>query len=61
MAPVMTRLLRWADAFERDAPLIIYCCENDHDAVKDLKETLRGRAIVVDCMVEDPSPRTRPE
>ena len=31
---------------------ILFCCENDHDAVMRLKHTLRHSVHVVDCMVD---------
>ncbi|KAH8071822.1 hypothetical protein JL720_11323 [Aureococcus anophagefferens] len=36
----------------RDDPPVLYCAENDHDAVAALRETLAGRARVVDCVVD---------
>ncbi|CAM9924879.1 unnamed protein product [Phaeothamnion confervicola] len=30
----------------------IYCCENDHAMVEDITEKLKGRAVVVTCMVD---------
>ena len=50
LAPVMTRLVGLASRDEE--PLVVYCCENDHGAVADLKDQLHGRATVVDCMVD---------
>ncbi|KAH8062064.1 hypothetical protein JL721_8785 [Aureococcus anophagefferens] len=38
----------------RDDPPVLYCAENDHDAVAALRETLAGRARVVDCVVDRP-------
>jgi hypothetical protein len=36
---------------EHERP-ILFCCENDHGAVRKLKEEMEGRCLVVDCMVD---------
>ena len=36
---------------EKEQP-ILFCCENDHESVAKLKKKMKGRAVVVDCMVD---------
>lgn len=51
LVPVMTRIFQnYRD--EGSPPAVIYCCENNHDAVMSLSEELKGTATVVDCMVD---------
>ena len=48
---VMNHLFECADEFS-SAPKTLYCCENDHSAVVQLRDDLGDRVKVVDCMVD---------
>ena len=37
---------------QREQQPLLFCCENDHDAVMRLKAQLEGKVFVVDCMVD---------
>eukprot|EP00239_Pterosperma_sp_CCMP1384_P005050 CAMPEP_0197848848 /NCGR_PEP_ID=MMETSP1438-20131217/10215_1 /TAXON_ID=1461541 /ORGANISM="Pterosperma sp., Strain CCMP1384" /LENGTH=945 /DNA_ID=CAMNT_0043461277 /DNA_START=270 /DNA_END=3107 /DNA_ORIENTATION=- len=49
VAPLLTKL---PTKIEDSKKPVLYCCENDHNAVKRLKEELADRVYVVDCMVD---------
>lgn len=49
LVPMLASLPR--DQKPEDQPCL-FCCENDHDAVKKLRDELRGVVRVVDCMVD---------
>ena len=48
---VMTHLFECADNYASE-PKTLYCCENDHSAVVQLRDDLGDRVKVVDCMVD---------
>jgi len=52
MSDALMPLLSLLPLAELEQQPMLFCCENDHDAVMRLKETLQGRVHVVDCMVD---------
>jgi hypothetical protein len=52
MSSVLIPLLADLPIAEHDAQPLLFCCENDHDAVMKLKEELAGHVRVIDCMVD---------
>ena len=63
MASVLLPLLESLPVTARDNQPQLFCCENDHDAVKALKEQLEGKVFVIDCTpapFPSPPPPPRP-
>jgi len=52
MGGVLVPLLETLPPVERALQPNLFCCENDHDAVAELKKRLEGRVFVIDCMVD---------
>jgi len=52
MSDVLVPVLDELPVVRREQQPNLFCCENDHDAVMQLKERLAGKVFVVDCMVD---------
>ena len=52
MGSVVTPLLTMLPRTRLDEQPLLFCCENDHEAVSKLKQQLAGHVRVVDCMVD---------
>eukprot|EP01084_Bolivina_argentea_P194711 334127_1 len=52
LGPVLEKVISPFFLESKTNEKILYCCENDHGAVNDLRDTLNGRVEVVTCMVD---------